>query len=180
MLPQLGFAVALSVHDAVRDIAPAADVSLKWPNDCLIAGAKASGILCEVLSLAPAVVALGCGINVAHAPSDLAYPATCLAAFTPSATVALTFETYSKYLTKWLSTWRGGEGFAVLAAAWNERATGIGETVTFTTSTEQHTGTFKGIAADGAILLVLAGGAERAFHAGDLAIPSLQHLRSQA
>ena len=38
-----GLAVALSVEDAL----PAIQVALKWPNDCLVNGAKLAGILCE-------------------------------------------------------------------------------------------------------------------------------------
>src|SRR3546814_17137925 len=44
---QLGFVAALALHRALSAWAPAARLSLKWPNDLLMDGAKLSGILRE-------------------------------------------------------------------------------------------------------------------------------------
>src|SRR3546814_13548662 len=44
---QLGFVAALALHRALSAWAPAARLSLKWPNDLLMDGAKLSGILLE-------------------------------------------------------------------------------------------------------------------------------------
>ena len=60
--------VGLALWDALDDLVPGA-VSVKWPNDVLINGAKVAGILCE-LSPGGAVVA-GIGINLRPQPGAL-------------------------------------------------------------------------------------------------------------
>ena len=83
-LPELCFVVALAVRDAVvrrRAGASRRELKLKWPNDLLLDGAKLAGILIEAESVGgkTATVA-GIGVNCAHHPRDIAYPATDLAA----------------------------------------------------------------------------------------------------
>jgi biotin-[acetyl-CoA-carboxylase] ligase BirA-like protein len=73
---QVGFAAALAVHEIAARLLPGADVKLKWPNDVLIGGAKFCGLLAETIG---GTIALGCGINLASAPSGTPYPVTSLA-----------------------------------------------------------------------------------------------------
>jgi BirA family biotin operon repressor/biotin-[acetyl-CoA-carboxylase] ligase len=56
-------------------------VSIKWPNDILIGGAKVAGVLGALLTIPPDTALLGLGVNVHAAPPPelLAYPATCVA-----------------------------------------------------------------------------------------------------
>ena len=57
---------------------------IKWPNDVLLNGQKAAGILAEIHWQAdfPIAVILGIGVNVGPesvpAPNELAFPATCI------------------------------------------------------------------------------------------------------
>jgi BirA family transcriptional regulator, biotin operon repressor / biotin---[acetyl-CoA-carboxylase] ligase len=170
ILPQIGFVVALAVSDvAMRH---AGDVKLKWPNDVLVGGAKVSGILCEVLS--PDVIAIGCGINVAHAPQGLNYPATHLRVTTSDEV----FAHYGKQLSHWLAVWQAG--FPTIRDTWMSRAMGIGEAVTMTVQSQVHTGVFEGIDHHGAIILKKPDGFYLTLHAGDLTIPSLQAQRKQS
>jgi BirA family biotin operon repressor/biotin-[acetyl-CoA-carboxylase] ligase len=84
-LANLAFVCALAAADAISragafyGVDPV--VSLKWPNDVMIAGSKVAGILLESAALpkARAVVA-GFGINCTSHPDDTRYPATHLAA----------------------------------------------------------------------------------------------------
>ena len=67
---------------AIGDVAeallpPGTRVQHKWPNDLLINGRKASGILLEAQ---PGFVVLGIGVNIASHPADTPYPATDLVA----------------------------------------------------------------------------------------------------
>jgi BirA family transcriptional regulator, biotin operon repressor / biotin---[acetyl-CoA-carboxylase] ligase len=167
--PQIGFVVALAVADVAASYAD--EVKLKWPNDVLVGGAKVSGILCEVLS--PDVIAVGCGINVAHAPRGLAYPVTHLA----GATRDQVFAAYRERLLHWLRVWYSG--FATVRDVWISRAIGMGETVTMSVGSKTHTGTFETIDDDGAIILRQTNGVTVILHAGDLVIPSLQEQRKR-
>ena len=49
---QVSFVAALAVADLIEAFVPDGPVTLKWPNDPLIAGAKAAGILVEFWPLA--------------------------------------------------------------------------------------------------------------------------------
>lgn len=84
-LPDPGEAAGLLAACALAAaVAPrtAAEVALKWPNDLLLDGAKAGGVLAEVPAARPAGVLLGVGLNVAAAPPAgvAPYPVTCVAA----------------------------------------------------------------------------------------------------
>jgi BirA family biotin operon repressor/biotin-[acetyl-CoA-carboxylase] ligase len=75
----LGTAVAL--HDAVERNS-GLDVDIKWPNDLLVGGRKAAGILAEMQAEIDMVhtLIIGVGLNVNHAgfPPELADHATSL------------------------------------------------------------------------------------------------------
>src|SRR5438105_12858227 len=81
---ELSFVAALALHDAICQVAPvlAGRLELKWPNDLLCDGAKLAGILVEGESGSgrPLAVVIGIGVNCAHHPDGLSYPATSLAA----------------------------------------------------------------------------------------------------
>lgn len=72
-ITDLSIVVGIAVAQTVKDLLPKAmDVSLKWPNDCLINWKKVAGVLCESLGekYGNAVVA-GVGINVNTSQKDL-------------------------------------------------------------------------------------------------------------
>jgi BirA family biotin operon repressor/biotin-[acetyl-CoA-carboxylase] ligase len=73
-LPAVTFALGLAVAAAIEQTAGVA-CDLRWPNDVLIGGRKAAGILTELHGTA---VVAGIGINVNHTefPPDLAALAT--------------------------------------------------------------------------------------------------------
>jgi BirA family transcriptional regulator, biotin operon repressor / biotin---[acetyl-CoA-carboxylase] ligase len=176
-IPQVGFVVALAVADVVRKHTKSIP-HLKWPNDVLIGGAKVAGILCEVLSSNPLAVAIGCGINVAHAPTGLAYPATCFVAEGATVDRDQVFQSYRQALTYWLGMWNSGQGFSTIRTAWMQQAIGIGEIVEMTSGTQHLTGHFEAITEQGAVLLKPPHGPPHILHAGDLHIPSLAALRN--
>src|SRR5690606_23232845 len=108
-------------------LGPNADVSCKWPNDVLVARRKVSGILLESEGAGEWIV-VGIGVNVAHAPADVEYPATSLAAegVTDDAR-ALLYPLSAAFETR-LAEWRAG-GFAAVRTAWHNVATGIGQAI---------------------------------------------------
>ncbi|MDJ0839364.1 MAG: biotin--[acetyl-CoA-carboxylase] ligase [Acidobacteriota bacterium] len=61
---------AVAVYDTLKRLLPEADLTLKWPNDVLLAKAKLAGILCESRWVRNKVrVAIGIGINLRRHPA---------------------------------------------------------------------------------------------------------------
>jgi BirA family transcriptional regulator, biotin operon repressor / biotin---[acetyl-CoA-carboxylase] ligase len=62
----LAVRVGLLAREAVAEVVPEAAPRLKWPNDLIVAGRKAGGVLCEATWSGSrlAWVAIGVGINV--------------------------------------------------------------------------------------------------------------------
>ena len=157
-IPQLGFVTALAVHDTVQHYCPRRTVQLKWPNDCLLDGGKVAGILCE--NLGQGKVAIGCGINVAHSPQNLAYKTSHFG----NTTVEAVFEAYRKNLQSRLIQWNTGEGFPSIIQDWQTRAANLNQLITINTKP----GIFRGLNADGALRLEKADGTTELVYAGDV------------
>ncbi|MDH3738828.1 MAG: biotin--[acetyl-CoA-carboxylase] ligase, partial [Alphaproteobacteria bacterium] len=71
--PQLGFVTGVALADALTALTEV-PVSLKWPNDLMIGGKKASGILLESSAGADARLewlVIGVGVNVKVHPADV-------------------------------------------------------------------------------------------------------------
>ena len=62
----LAIRVGLAMVEAVTEVAPEAEPRLKWPNDLVVAGHKAGGVLCEARwsGQRQGWVVIGVGINV--------------------------------------------------------------------------------------------------------------------
>jgi len=163
-LSQLSFVTALAVHQAASNFANSANITLKWPNDCLLNNAKFCGILAE--SIPPNLVAIGIGVNIALQPQGLPYPVTRLEV----ATVDSMFEALSLSLSNYLQIWNDGAGFNKIAAAWQTRCPSIGKPITIEAPTEALHGIFHGLGPDGALVLRLANGQVKSFYAGDVRI----------
>ncbi|MFN4141661.1 biotin--[acetyl-CoA-carboxylase] ligase [Aestuariivirga sp.] len=171
---QVSFVAALAVHDMVEALRPGLGPRIKWPNDVLLGGAKFCGVLPEVVGSNPTRIAIGCGVNVAHAPQGTPYP---VAALGSDLAVEDVLRELDRGLAHRLKQWDEGHGFAAIRAAWAERALGLGEGVAATAGTKQLTGTFRGLAADGALLLETADGNLIPIHAGEVSFAELERLR---
>lgn len=173
---QLGFVAALAIDEAVRRwLAPEVAVTLKWPNDVLLDGAKVSGILLESEMTAAgstAWVVLGIGINLASAPDGTDYPATSLAAKGQRHVGAeAMLETLAEAFLAWYEEWRSGAGFAALRRAWLARAHPAGTPLRVRLEREEMAGRFAGLEEDGALMLDTAVGRVRV-GAGDVFFPA--------
>lgn len=158
---QIGFVASLAVLDMAKTLVHGADIGLKWPNDVLLDGAKFCGILPEVVaqpSSGDTVVALGIGVNLAHAPAGVPYPVTAL-----GANVANAFSALRRALAHRLAAWNDGGGFALVRDEWQAHAVGLGGEV----RAAGETGIFRGLAEDGAMLLETAHG-RKAIHSGEM------------
>ena len=168
---QISFVAAIAVHELAARLLPKADFLLKWPNDVLMGGAKFCGLLAEVVDTNPTRIALGCGINLAHAPKGTPYP---VAALGPQFTPDEVLRTLALSFWNWLKIWDEGRGFPAIRAAWLERTAGVGREV----SVDGLAGRFEGLAADGALLVTLADGTQKQIHAGEVRFADIEKLRS--
>ncbi|MFM8606749.1 MAG: biotin--[acetyl-CoA-carboxylase] ligase [Hyphomicrobiales bacterium] len=153
---QLGFVAALVVYDALRTVGlDTAHLSLKWPNDVLFEGKKISGILIEGLSLPEQHqgVVIGCGINIAHHPSDTLYPVTDLKT---AGVVTSPFEVFGQFSAsyrKFLALYRKGEGFGDIREHWLSLAHGVGGPIVVKDRKAERNGIFAGLDREGRLLL---------------------------
>ncbi len=166
----LGFAAVMAIGDVAEAVLPAAaQVRHKWPNDLLVNGRKASGLLLEA---EPGFLVLGIGVNIARHPEDTPYPATDLvsegaAALPPQALLERFLAAFAPLHAAWEAA-----GFAALLPGWRRRAAGVGEAIEVRLERETVTGLFQDLGPDGTLRLALSDGTERRIAAGDVYFPA--------
>ena len=172
---QLAFVAGLALERTVSAlIGERAQASLKWPNDVLVDGKKASGILLESAMRDNKIdwLAIGLGLNLAHHPDDTPYPATSLAAYmdTPANNLAA-LEILARAFDEVFRPWRNG-GFGPVLRAWRAVAHGLGGPIVATLENEQFEGIFKDVDEKGALILQTAAGDTMIIDAGDVFFPN--------
>lgn len=138
-------------------------LTLKWPNDLLLAGRKLAGILLEAASGADGALAwlvIGIGANLASAPSISPHASACLAdaGIDPPPAAAAAYAVLAR-----LSHWRAileSEGFSPIRAAWLAHAHPLGAPLAFNGAGGVRTGRFAGLTATGALKLETGRGIE--------------------
>lgn len=158
----------LAVRSAVEPyISQDKHLTLKWPNDVLVGGAKMSGILLERTGDS---VVVGVGVNLVSAPA-LPDRQTCSIAEVGrspdrdgfAAALAASFQ-------EELGRWRQ-YGLETLLQRWEAVAHPIGTRLTVHEAGGQEiSGEFSGLDPTGSLLLRLADGTMRAIHAGDITL----------
>ncbi len=168
---QRSFVAANALLEALSIYIDRRKISLKWPNDVLICGGKAAGILLESSGRGPFVdwLSVGIGVNLSYAPTveDAAFPPVSVAGeggepVRPEdflVTLATAFATQEKKLD--------AMGFARIREDWLKHAAKLGDTITARTSTETIEGLFDTIDKDGNLVLITAKG-PRAIPAADV------------
>ncbi len=167
---QLSFVAALAAADTILAFAPAAPITLKWPNDILLNGAKAAGLLMEQItpsnkggsSQKTKWVVWGIGVNIVSKPENLPYPTARLmdwiteAPPSPEAFIGKLDTAFEEHYRVWRE-----QGFAPIRSTWTARAQGIGRQVTVRLTNQEKSGVFAGIDEDGALILKTKLGEER-------------------
>ncbi len=168
--PQVSFVAALAVADLLDRCVPG-HCTLKWPNDPLLDGHKAAGILPDSAGRSDGRLdwlTIGFGVNLATSPSDAPYPTQSVAGLTgvaPDPDIALTV--LANAWERRFAEWRAG-GFPAIRAAWLARAHGVGKPVIVQLPGETFVGRFDGLDDSGALICRLADGAIRHVAAGDV------------
>ena len=166
---ELSYAAALAVADAMEQYVGDAAITVKWPNDVLLAGAKVSGLLLELLTPKPTqpVLVLGVGVNIVSTPESVPYPVAKMldhtsAAPTPLEMVSKIDAAFFRYYQKWQE-----DGFTALRDRWLSRAARLHETILVRCQGEVLEGVFKNVDEDGSLVLATSEG-ERLITAGEV------------
>ncbi|MFJ6023801.1 biotin--[acetyl-CoA-carboxylase] ligase [Brevundimonas sp. NPDC092305] len=171
---QVTFVAALAVADLLDTYAPPSIVTIKWPNDVMLAGQKASGVLVESGQHPSGGLwlAVGIGVNLAHAPVGTERPATALAQhlrgdISAPPKVDAAAAVLARAFAVWMERWET-LGFQPVLDAWIARAHGLDGPAVARLGLETVEGRAEGVAADGALKLRLADGSLRLISAGDV------------
>lgn len=172
----LGFAAGLALTEVFAERLEAGRVRLKWPNDLLLDGKKAAGILLEsgVANGGGHWFALGIGVNLAAVPQGLDQEGAALGEVISG---ALGPEAVMEALIPRLCHWAGRldeEGFAPLRMAWLARAHGLGGPIAVDLGQERVQGIFEDLSPQGALCLRQGVDAQLlTVSAGDVFFPGL-------
>ncbi|QZD89639.1 biotin--[acetyl-CoA-carboxylase] ligase [Qipengyuania aurantiaca] len=162
----LALVTALAVYEAVVPlIAKPSELTLKWPNDLMLAGAKLSGILLEREGDA---IIVGIGVNLAAAPDLPDRRTVALSAFGPAPERDTFARSLAASFDRELDRWRSF-GLEPLVRRWESVAHPQGTSLRVHPPGEEPIlGAYAGLTEDGALRLRLAGGESRVIHAGDV------------
>lgn len=152
-----GFALlaAVALHAAAAERAP---VRLRWPNDLLLDGAKAGGVLTEARLEGDRIawLLLGFGVNLASAPILPGRPTARLGPTPPRA--------FAHALLTQLDLWlerRDAEGLTPVRAAWMAAGPPLGASIEVRQGDRWAAGRYEGLDGDGALLLATVDGVRR-------------------
>ncbi len=171
---QVTFVAALAVADLVEAFSVPGRMSIKWPNDVMLGGEKAAGILVESGPHAAGGLwlAVGIGVNLGHHPEGTERPATSVRAHlrpdvahppAPEVAIRALADGFDQWLTRWDTL-----GFDPLLEAWRARAGNLHGPVTARLGRETIEGVADGVEADGSLRLRLPDGSMRLIAAGDI------------
>lgn len=168
---QVSFVAALAAADLADHYLGRGAGQLKWPNDLMVGGRKAAGILVESGARDDGTLwlAVGMGINLAQAPVNAERPAMAFAEHLngppPRALDALNILV--ERFEFWRKLWAEA-GFPPIAKAWSDRAYGLGQPCEARLPNQTHRGVAEGLDTDGALRLRLADGGVLRITAGDV------------
>lgn len=171
----LGFALGVAIAETFETYLGAGRVTLKWPNDVLIDGAKASGILLDSgAEQGTPWAVLAFGVNIAAAPEGLDQPTICLRQLLPPDAPIPQPQAFLarmrpklEALDAQLKTY----GFEPLRRAWLARAHGLGQVARVAQGEDVLEGRLAGLSARGELELDTPDG-RRLVSAGDVYFPN--------
>lgn len=171
----LGFATGVAIAETIEAIIGAGRVTLKWPNDVFIDGAKAAGIMLDSGAMSGAAwAALAFGVNLAAAPGALDQPTISLRDVLPPDALAPEPLAFLAQLRPHLEAWdarMSREGFEPLRRAWLARAHALGANVRVVQGDTTLEGRVAGLSPRGELELDTATGV-RLIAAGDVLLPN--------
>ncbi len=171
---RLTMIASISVAEAIENLTPLR-VTIKWPNDILIAGKKAGGILTEIQAsgdrILYAIVGIGLNVNI-HIPNS---PLAPLAPFATSLSDELGYEfprfvLLQEILSRMEENYRALRGGEDFRERWLSRLYPLGQEVSVVTPAGLLEGVAMGVNEDGALLLATPDGEIITIWAGDVSL----------
>jgi BirA family biotin operon repressor/biotin-[acetyl-CoA-carboxylase] ligase len=172
-LPLLSIVSGVAAADALRAWT-GLEFLLKWPNDVLQRGKKVAGILCENMVVGEKVTCLvGIGINVNQGPDDLPPELRERAASLRMLSgrewpLGECRERLAAGLADGLRRLAAGDTAAVIERARELSRSFQDREITFRQQGHDRRGIFRGLAADGGLLLDTGSGREKIFYSGEI------------
>lgn len=148
---QAAFVSALALADTIN----AKELTLKWPNDVLIAGKKCAGILIEGHDK---FMLIGMGVNIGSGPEGSAVLGGDINSFR---------DALLQNLSRWYAQWQE-TGFSKIREAWIKRMHGLNSAITMHLGDTAINGILTGIDENGALIMREEGGNTRIVPAGTL------------
>lgn len=164
---QLSFLAAVALAQAAEKVLPAgAKITLKWPNDLLLNGKKAAGILLETEANAGKTIdwlVMGMGLNIAHAPDNAISLGQMGGHIAPLDMMHIVRGEIMALYQIWQR-----DGFAPIRKAWLARAAHRDQEINVRLPAETFRATFLGIDETGALHIKLPNGQERHIASGEV------------
>lgn len=158
-LSTLSLVTGVAVYEAIKKTSKTPlDLTLKWPNDILLDGAKLGGILIENVSAPNAEISnviIGVGVNIRSNPVVEGRDTTCLDNHGAKLTRDILLNSFIEELDLWLKRWDNGQNFKEIRTAWLERAAPLGAPLSVKVGQERLKGKFAGLDQNGALKLEL-------------------------
>jgi BirA family biotin operon repressor/biotin-[acetyl-CoA-carboxylase] ligase len=172
----LGFAAGVAIAETFDAALGPGRATLKWPNDVMIDGAKAAGILLDSGTTAPGRLwaALAFGVNLATAPTGLDQRTICLRDVLSSDAAPPSPLSFLAQVRPLLEAWAerlASEGFQPLRDAWLGRAHGMGQAALVRQGEQSLEGRIAGLTERGELELETVSG-RRLIAAGDIFFPN--------
>lgn len=165
----ISLVVGLAVLNTLTDLGLTRKITLKWPNDVFVDGAKTAGILIETT---PHHYTIGLGVNLAWHPhiENAPYTSTQVGDDITGDRLAV-MEGVIHHTVSLINMWES-QGFETITKAWTPHAHYLNQQVQITESTPTSppiTGIFTGLNEYGGIRLVTPDG-EHVVYSGDVSL----------
>ncbi|WP_273757759.1 biotin--[acetyl-CoA-carboxylase] ligase [Bartonella sp. AU55XJBT] len=172
---QLGFVAGVSVAEAIKQFTKDEKqtnniVSLKWPNDILLRGAKSSGVLLEIFKLPSQQYALviGIGINVKYNYEDAPYPTSSLQNIGLHVEAEQLFTVLTESFSRNYLLWKQPKGCEIIRKKWLLYSAHLGKYVKVVNDDKIVEGIFNGLDHDFNCIIKQKNGQTAIITAGDV------------
>ncbi|WP_413154675.1 biotin--[acetyl-CoA-carboxylase] ligase [Bartonella sp. cb54] len=172
---QLGFVAGLSMVEAVKQFIKDEEqanniISLKWPNDILLRGAKSSGVLLEISQLTSQQYALvvGIGMNIKCNYEDAPYPTSSLHNIGLDIDAEQLFTALTECFSKNYLLWKESRGCDIIREKWLSYCAHLGQHIKIVNDKKIIEGIFDGLDGDFNCIIKQKNGEKAIITAGDV------------